>query len=782
MSASRISGRRTRSGRAEILLDLDRPVEAWPYWPVAAVFTLCWLAFSWPWLSGAVTIPWDAKAHFAPQVQFLAASIARGMSPFWTPYAFAGHPQIADPQSLMFSPPFLLLAVVNGAPSLRAIDATVMLSLLAGGLGVLWMFRELDWHWGAALIAALGFCFGASMAWRLQHFGQLLSLAYLPFVIVFLRRGLATGHLLPGLAAGVITGFIVLGRDQVGLLCVYVLIGYVIWQMATAAAFWPGVRRAVRSLSAGMVGGLALITIPIVLTVLLAGQSNRPSIDYAGAAAGSLHPALLVTGAIPHLFGAAGEMAEYWGPPSFTWEGTGLFIAQNMGQLYLGAIPLLLLIPGAVRGVLWDREIRFFTVAFILITLYALGGYTPFFRVAYELLPGVKLYRRPADATFLMGGLGSILVGYVAHRWVTWTLPEPKRWQRAAEITLAALSFAFAIGAAFTFARLGRALSPLAVAALWFAVAAATLVVVENLKVIRPVAAGLLLVAVTATDLTWNNGPNGATALPSSEIDMLEPETKNATLAFLKQRLAQPRTADTRDRVELIGLGFHWPNASMTHGLEQTLGYNPVRLKLYSAATGAGDSSGGADQRKFTRLMPSYRSAMADLLGLRYVATGVAIEKIDPSLKPDDLPLIARTADAFIYENPRALPRVMFATEARPADFDKLLADGPMPNIDYRTTVLLEQPPPAAARRPGSARITNYTNAAITIDAESPDGGWVVLNDIWHPWWFASLDGVPIDIQRANVLFRAVLIPAGRHLITFSFRPVAGALAELRRR
>ena len=35
------------------------------------------------------------------------------------------------------------------------------------------------------------------------------------------------------------------------------------------------------------------------------------------------------------------------------------------------------------------------------------------------------------------------------------------------------------------------------------------------------------------------------------------------------------------------------------------------------------------------------------------------LEQIDSSLKPGDLELIARTKDAYIYENPRALPRVM---------------------------------------------------------------------------------------------------------------------------
>ena len=76
-----------------------------------AMFVLCAIVIGWPWLSGRVTIPWDAKAHFQPQIQFLAQSLARGQSPFWAPFVFSGHPQIADPQSMIFSPPFLALAL-----------------------------------------------------------------------------------------------------------------------------------------------------------------------------------------------------------------------------------------------------------------------------------------------------------------------------------------------------------------------------------------------------------------------------------------------------------------------------------------------------------------------------------------------------------------------------------------------------------------------------------------------------------------------------------------------
>ncbi|MBN9445765.1 MAG: hypothetical protein J0I67_02500, partial [Bosea sp.] len=93
---------------------------------LAAVLFLCaWVALCWPWLSGAVTIPFDAKAHFQAQIQFLAQALHSGQSPFWTHNVFGGSPQIADPQSLIFSPA-ILLALINPSPSFRAVDAYVL--------------------------------------------------------------------------------------------------------------------------------------------------------------------------------------------------------------------------------------------------------------------------------------------------------------------------------------------------------------------------------------------------------------------------------------------------------------------------------------------------------------------------------------------------------------------------------------------------------------------------------------------------------------------------------
>jgi len=518
-----------------------------------------------------------------------------------------------------------------------------------------------------------------------------------------------------------------------------------------------------------------------MFTWLIAGQSNRPEIDFVGAGRGSLHPALAITWLVPDLFGASARMEDYWGPPSFTWRDTGLYIAQNMGELYIGAAPILLILAALATPMLWAREVRFVSVAAAASLVYALGWYTPVFRVLHDFLPGVALYRRPADAVFLIGMLTAILAGYVTHRLFTTQWPRPG-WRAttfAACVTIAGLAYAWHLAQHFD--RVDRATSPIGVAVLSLLAGAAAIAAAIRLLPVRPAGAALALVGVTVLDLAWANGPSTSSALPPEHYDVLRPDSRNETIALLKKLVADNASPTRRDRVELTGLGFHWPNASLTHKLENTLGYNPVRLGLYSQATGAEDTVGLPEQRKFSPLFPSYRSQLADLLGLRWIATGVPVEQIDKRLAPGDLKLVARTADGYVYENERAMPRVLFATQARAADFEAMLMSGQWPPADLARTVLLETPAMIATtpRRDGSVSIARYANTEVVIDADSPDGGLVVLNDIFHPWWGATVDGKPVPVMRANVLFRAVAVPPGRHVVRFTFQPFRGALASL---
>lgn len=759
--------------------------ERWPLLRAALFVALGWLTLSWPWLSGRVTVPWDAKAHFQAQLQFLADSLHRGEAPFWNPFVFAGQPQIADPQSLIFSPPHLLLALLDPSPSLEAADGVALGMLLLGGLAILLLFRDRGWHWGGAVVAALSFAFGCSAAWRIQHTGQVLSLAYLPLAWWALERALDRRSLAYGILAGVVAGFMVLGRDQVALIGVYLLAGVVLYRWASAARPLAAIRASIAPLAAGTIGGVLVVGLPLVMTALLAGDSNRPAIDYEGAARGSLHPASLLTALASNLFGTDGPLVDFWGPPSPAWGPVDLFLARNMGDVYFGAIPLIAILALGVAGRAFAaREIRFTLVSTALLLLYALGRYTPAFALMFHL-PGANLYRRPADATFVIGALAAILAGYGVHRLLSGSLAKlsPSSIAIGAALTLGGL--AACVATAWAKHRLGAAVPPLAIAVVSLAGAAILLWLAARLAPKRPTLAVALLTLGLVVDLAVSNGPNESTALPSATYDVLRADSRNPTIALVKQKLAAAAAPDRRDRIELAGVDFHWPNASMVHRLDNTLGYNPVRLDLYSRATGAQDHVALPSQRTFSPLMPGYRSRLADLLGLRFIVTRGDVAEIDPALEPGDLDEIARTVDGRIYENPRALPRVLFAAEARKADFEALLANGRWPDFDPARTVLLQDAPiakPLALGPAGKVAIRRYANTQVVVSAASTTGGYVVLNDVWHPWWFAEVDGQPAPLLRANVIFRAVLVPPGDHEVRFVFRPLAGAWDELKSR
>ncbi len=752
-----------------------------PSLPVTvALFALAFLLPSWPWLSGAVTVPYDAKSTFLPPVEFMARAFHGGDSPFWMPNVFAGWPNIADPQSMLTSPLHVLLAIVSEAPGFRAIDAVSFAYLFLGGLGIILYFRDRGWHVAGALVAALAFAFGGAASARLQHTGQVMSLAYLPIALWLLARALERGSWRWGALAGVAAALIVLGRDQVALLEVYLLAGFVL-------AHWIGrgfrtrLRASLAPLIAGALVGLAIVALPILLTELLALDSNRPEFSLADAGRGSLHPAHLLSLVFADLFGAMDPTVDYWGPGGFSWNErfgmADLFLAQNMGLLYAGALVPVALLIGTTRGLLWSREIRFFSIATVLVALYAFGRYTPAFHVMYELMPGVTLFRRPADATFVLGALFAILVGYVLHRWLD-GLPQTNSVSRWIERGCLAAALMAAIWLAATTLGAQASAIPIAAGAVFIVLAVIVLRIARRLN--APLLAALLLTAFTSADLAFNNAPHESTGLPPATYDALRPDTRNETVRLIKQRLAAQET-NHRDRVELIGIGYHWPNICLIQGCEHVFGHNPLRLKWFFDATHAEDTVAAPDQRPFSPLYPSYRSAFADLFGVRLIATGVPVEQIDKAIKPGDLNFVARTGEAYVYENPRALPRVMMLGDWRVADFATLIAEGWPADVDPSRTVLLEKPPPiAATSTPGSARLARYANTEVIVETDTPADALLLLNDVWHPWWRATVDGAATNILRADVIFRAVAVPPGQHVVRFTFEPLRGAWDELR--
>jgi hypothetical protein len=129
---------------------------------------------------------------------------------------------------------------------------------------------------------------------------------------------------------------------------------------------------------------------------------------------------------------------------------------------------------------------------------------------------------------------------------------------------------------------------------------------------------------------------------------------------------------------------------------------------------------------------------------------------------------------------PEPLPRAYAVGGVRVADGISGLVALIDPAFDPRREIVLPEGRPVAAPGGfrGQARILRETADRVQLEAELSADGYVVLVDGHDPGWRARVDGRPAPLLRANVAFRAVAVPAGRHVVDMVYRPTA-ALAGL---
>ena len=84
---------------------------------------------------------------------------------------------------------------------------------------------------------------------------------------------------------------------------------------------------------------------------------------------------------------------------------------------------------------------------------------------------------------------------------------------------------------------------------------------------------------------------------------------------------------------------------------------------------------------------------------------------------------------------------------------------------------------------PGVVRMSALDSPLqVAFDTETPGGRWMFVSEKWYPGWEATVDGATTQVHRANVAFRAVYVPEGRHRVVFRYRPwilLAGAILSL---
>jgi len=182
---------------------------------------------------------------------------------------------------------------------------------------------------------------------------------------------------------------------------------------------------------------------------------------------------------------------------------------------------------------------------------------------------------------------------------------------------------------------------------------------------------------------------------------------------------------------------------------------------------------------------------LLDLAAVRYVAvtrtarTRGAIAE----LEQDPSSVLAHEGRSIlVFENLAALPRVRVAHRAihasnRTAARTKLGLFGNSGHISRERNAQVIVEPSAAGVLPrelstpnapsrDDVRIVDRSDPdRLVIDATLEHPGYLVVADTYYPGWRVRVDGIVSEIYPANVAFRAVYLPAGRHRVAFEFHP-----------
>jgi hypothetical protein len=87
-----------------------------------------------------------------------------------------------------------------------------------------------------------------------------------------------------------------------------------------------------------------------------------------------------------------------------------------------------------------------------------------------------------------------------------------------------------------------------------------------------------------------------------------------------------------------------------------------------------------------------------------------------------------------------------------------------------------------AALKPSPCIIERPVPEHVILHCRAARAGYAVLLDEWTQGWTATVDRAPALLERADVIFRALAIPAGEHVVEMHYRTPglrAGALVSL---
>lgn len=147
------------------------------------------------------------------------------------------------------------------------------------------------------------------------------------------------------------------------------------------------------------------------------------------------------------------------------------------------------------------------------------------------------------------------------------------------------------------------------------------------------------------------------------------------------------------------------------------------------------------------------------------------------------------SGDVKIYENLDVLPRAFLVHHAELATDDAAALDLMRdPAFDPTSKAVIagceqacraaidgtEGTGPASfgdGESPGQAKLVTYEPERLVVETVSERRSYLIVTDAHYPGWEATVDGERVPICRADVLFRAVPVPPGKHRVNLIFQP-----------
>jgi len=127
------------------------------------------------------------------------------------------------------------------------------------------------------------------------------------------------------------------------------------------------------------------------------------------------------------------------------------------------------------------------------------------------------------------------------------------------------------------------------------------------------------------------------------------------------------------------------------------------------------------------------------------------------------------------------LAKATFVPHAEVLPSDALLKRLADPAWNPRDSILLSEPPPeppkssddAAVGQAGTTQVAlkTYTPTLIEVEVKGSPGGYILVNDQFDPDWQTEVNGQPAPLLNADLVMRAVVVPAGDATVTMRYMP-----------